>query len=583
MTVFKSKNTDSHETHGIPEIPAVAHEFLKLACVKNDLPDSSLETDGLQKNKILTDLVNKYPQFFSDFLKIINSDHLNITSKFKSIPQAITVSGIEGITQIFLMHVIYLTLSQYKIKTIESKEFWQDVIRRAVSARLLGELSGLNAALCFFSGFMQDIGFILLFLEFPDKGVLWSEFHKREPDARYNMEQRIFKRTHEKQLSLFLDAWGLCPDLKEALCDHHRIDSIKSDGDKNKLGKVLNCADWISAVFTADDKSYVINRCRKLLYEQLNIESHRAESLLASIPEEVDLISSVMEIELDNHVTLSQILYQANIRLNEDNDQFQEITHRLDQAILERDLLAAELNRDLNMAREIQRSLLPRSRDENFPVHGINLSAKALSGDFFDFFEISNGDIYFNLGDVSGKGVNAALLMAKTSSLFRCLGKKIHQPASLLYEINNELCETSVHGMFVTMIAGIYKPQTNTIALVNAGNPPALLFTDRGVCREYGASAPPLGVISDITYTEYNIDLGSGSLYIYSDGVTEGYIDETTELGLSGLFKVIANMKIGSSVVDRLEKIVSLFTDTSSLRDDVTVLVVESAVIHEAS
>ena len=284
MSSFNSKNTDSHGIHGIPEIPVIAQEFLELARVTNEQTDSSVEIDGLQNKKNLTDLIKKYPQFFENLLNIINSDHLNVTSKFKSIPQAISVSGIEGFTHIFLMQVIYLTLSQYKIKTIESKEFWQDVIRRAVSARLLGELSGFNSALCFFSGFMQDIGFILLFLEFPENGVLWSEFHKREPDARYNMEQRIFKRTHEKQLRLFLEAWGVCPELKNILCNHHRTDSKQLDDDKNKLGKILNCADWVSAVYTAEDKSYVINRCQKLLHEQFNIESHRAENLLASIP-----------------------------------------------------------------------------------------------------------------------------------------------------------------------------------------------------------------------------------------------------------------------------------------------------------
>ena len=583
MSAFNPKNTDASEISGIPEIPAIAHEFIKSSHIANNQAGTLDEDEVLLNKNILTDLIKKYPLFFDNLLKTINSDYLNNTSRFKSIPQAISVSGIEGITQIFLMQVIYLTLSQYKISAVVNKEFWQDVVRRAVSARILGELSGLNSSLCFFSGFMQDIGFILLLLEFPENGVLWSEFHKREPDARYNMEQRIFNRTHDKQLSLFLDEWKICPELKQILCSHHSLDTVQQEDEKNKLSNILNCADWLSSVYTAEDKSYVITRCHQLLEDQFNIDSQRTESILASIPAEVDLISSILEIEMDNHVTLSQILYQENIRLNKNNEQFQEITHRLDQAILERDLLAADLDRDLNMAREIQRSLLPLSRDEGFPVHGINLSAKALSGDFFDFFEINNGDIYFNLGDVSGKGVNAALLMAKTSSLFRCLGKRIHQPARLLYEINNELCETSVHGMFVTMIAGVYKPDNNTIKLVNAGNPPALLFTDRGVCKEYEASAPPLGVISDITYTEYNIDLGKGCLYVYSDGVTEGYIEETTELGLSGLFKLIVNMKEGSTVKDRLQTIVNLFTDTSSLRDDVTVLVIKSGVKHETS
>jgi len=178
---------------------------------------------------------------------------------------------------------------------------------------------------------------------------------------------------------------------------------------------------------------------------------------------------------------------------------------------------------------------------------------------------------------VSGKGVNAALLMAKTSSLFRCLGKRISDTGKLLYEVNNELCETSVNGMFVTMIAGLYRPTTGDIKLVNAGNPPALLFTEDGLGREFEATAPPLGVLRDTLYTEYEFNLHNGSLYIYSDGVTEGYIDENSMLELSGLFKLISYMDTKQSAQIRLKYIVDQFTQNAQpLRDDVTLLLIEN-------
>jgi len=298
--------------------------------------------------------------------------------------------------------------------------------------------------------------------------------------------------------------------------------------------------------------------------------------MLESIPDEVELSAAALVIEIDEHIAFSQILYQANIRLNEDNVNFQELTLRLEQALDERDRLAAEINRELSLAREIQQSLLPVNQGDNYPVVGMNISAKMLSGDFYDFFELENGDIYFNLGDVSGKGVNAALLMAKTCSLFRCLGKRIKQPGQLLYEINNELCETSVHGMFVTMVAGVYTPSSGEIRLVNAGNPPALLFTESGLCREFEATAPPLGVISNTIYTEYEINLQNDSLYIYSDGVTEGYTADDSTLELSGLFKLIAGLSSNLSAIERLKKIVESITHTAKpLRDDVTLLLLE--------
>jgi len=554
---------------GMPDVPAIALELLDLSNHEDDLEHS------------VNKLIEKYPEFFNRLLGIINSDHFNLTTKVKSIYQAISVSGIDRVSQIAIIQVIYRSLNQYKISGIDMQAFWQDSLRRAVSARMIGELIGLDASSCFTAGFIQDIGYLLLFLEQPDKGALWGEFRKREPEARLSMEQNIFNQQHDSLLAKFMQSWNIFPHLQAQLSLHHHcgekelVKSGLSDLDK-QLCKVIHCADWMAAVYTADDKSHVINRCRKVLSEDFCMEPYRAEELLEAIPDEVDLTALVLGIHIKDHVAFSQILYEANIRLNEDNVNFQELTLRLEQALDERDRLAKEINRELNLAREIQQSLLPESQGDHFPVNGINISAKILSGDFYDFFELDNGDIYFNLGDVSGKGVNAALLMAKTSSLFRCLGKRINEPGQLMYEINNELCETSIHGMFVTMVAGIYCPEKDEIHLVNAGNPPALLFLEGGICQEFEATAPPLGVMPNTIYSEYIINLNEGSLYIYSDGVTEGYVNENSMLELGGLFKLIANMSDNLKPVERLNNIIDKITNTEQpLRDDVTLLLLE--------
>ncbi|MBM3515273.1 MAG: GAF domain-containing protein, partial [Alphaproteobacteria bacterium] len=106
---------------------------------------------------------------------------------------------------------------------------------------------------------------------------------------------------------------------------------------------------------------------------------------------------------------------------------------RLAERIVERERESHELE----LAAEIQRDLLPpTSTDRAFPVHGINIPARSVSGDFYDIVPIADGRIWFSIGDVSGKGMNAALLMAKTSSLFRCLAKSAEDPGQLLMVIN---------------------------------------------------------------------------------------------------------------------------------------------------
>ncbi len=135
---------------------------------------------------------------------------------------------------------------------------------------------------------------------------------------------------------------------------------------------------------------------------------------------------------------------------------------------------AERTRRDLELAAEIQRNLLPTAHPDPFPIQGLNVPARTVSGDFFDFISLADGRIGFCLGDVSGKGINAAMLMAKTASLYRCLAKEIASPAAVLTHLNREICETVTRGMFVTMTAGVYEPKTGAICIANAGHEPAV-------------------------------------------------------------------------------------------------------------
>ncbi len=182
------------------------------------------------------------------------------------------------------------------------------------------------------------------------------------------------------------------------------------------------------------------------------------------------------------------------------------------------------LRREIELAAEIQRNLLPAARPAPFPVCAVNTPARTVSGDFYDFFALPDGRIAFCLGDVSGKGMNAALLMAKTASLYRCLGKTCDSPGRLLAQLNVEICETATRGMFVTMVGGLYDPSRGTLRLANAGHEPPLLKQANGHFRSLPADAPPLGIDPEIPagiFPEIDYVLGTGSLYVFSDGVRE--------------------------------------------------------------
>jgi sigma-B regulation protein RsbU (phosphoserine phosphatase) len=230
------------------------------------------------------------------------------------------------------------------------------------------------------------------------------------------------------------------------------------------------------------------------------------------------------------------------------------------------------VRRELELAAEIQRNLLPAPRPQPFPIYGVNIPARTVSGDFFDILPLATGRIGFCLGDVSGKGMNAAMLMAKTASLYRCLAKTVKSPGELLQVLNDEICETTTRGMFVTMAAGVYEPQGGNALVANAGHEPLLRHTADGEFTSYPAEAPPLGIVPDSRFPEVEVELRGGGLYSFSDGLTEACRDSGEQLGPEGL-KALISKFARQPVGERVESIIAEVGQLE-LRDDLTLLAV---------
>ena len=237
------------------------------------------------------------------------------------------------------------------------------------------------------------------------------------------------------------------------------------------------------------------------------------------------------------------------------------------------------MRKELELAREIQLDLLPDvSEESNFPINGVNVPALEVSGDFYDFFRRDDGLIYFNLADVSGKGMNAAMLMAKASSLLHHLAKDIDDPGELLARVNDEICETVSHGMFVTIVSGFIDTNTCTIKYSNAGHQPPLFHHYSGEFEEIEAGAPPIGILPGTEFPVTTIKLDGGSVYIFTDGVTESRNDEQKLLDVGGLIKLIEeNSKV--TPTKRLENIVAKIQNPNiEQHDDITLMVIECCI-----
>jgi sigma-B regulation protein RsbU (phosphoserine phosphatase) len=228
------------------------------------------------------------------------------------------------------------------------------------------------------------------------------------------------------------------------------------------------------------------------------------------------------------------------------------------------------VHRELELAAEIQRGLLPTPRPAPFPVQAVNLPARAVSGDFYDFLELADGQIAFCLGDVSGKGMNAALLGARTASLYRCLARDLTGPGALLARLDAELAESVKRGMFVTLVAGSYDPRRGLVRLANAGHEPPLLCAPGGSFTAFPAEAPPLGVLGDAEFPETPIELAGGALYVFSDGLTEACTADGRPVGSEGVRKLLLRFA-AKPLRERIDAVAG-HLGALGLRDDATLL-----------
>ena len=234
------------------------------------------------------------------------------------------------------------------------------------------------------------------------------------------------------------------------------------------------------------------------------------------------------------------------------------------------------MQKEIEIVGDIQKTLLSQNKDEAFPIAGINIPAKVVSGDFYNFSDLGEGRYGFGVADVSGKGIKSSLLMSKASSLYRCLSKTIFSAAELLKILNDEICETASRGMFVTMVIGIYDSNKKELLLSNAGHEPPLIFSKGETFSNLEEAGPPLGIAPKFKFTEKLISFKESSMYIFTDGITEMKDTNGEMLGQEGFQSYIKKYQ-NTVNTQRLKKIIEDLIKSGRIqKDDLTIVAIDS-------
>ena len=233
------------------------------------------------------------------------------------------------------------------------------------------------------------------------------------------------------------------------------------------------------------------------------------------------------------------------------------------------------LKKEREIAGEVQKKLFPSDKKIENYIYANNTPAKDVSGDYYDYYENTTGEIYFTLADVSGKGIKAGILMANAASVFRSLTKMNASVSTTAQYINNQVADSSYQGMFITAVIGKINIEKLEMEFINLGHEPMMVIS-KDLSFEYiKSSVPPLGIMNfdnDSFFKTTTISIKDKTVFIYTDGVTEGYISPNIELTVPGLEKEIRQLNSRSPNIIA-EHIKNLLTKSGSeLRDDITCL-----------
>ena len=236
------------------------------------------------------------------------------------------------------------------------------------------------------------------------------------------------------------------------------------------------------------------------------------------------------------------------------------------------------MENELHIAREIQMAMIPKTfppfpERKDLDLAASIIPAKEVGGDLYDFF-IRDEKLFFCIGDVSGKGIPASLVMAVTRSLFRAMSAHEDSPAKIVASMNNSMSEANENCIFVTFFCGVLDLKAGQLHYCNAGHNPPMILTDAIRMLPVEPNVP-LGILKEMDFIEQEMPFHyDDALFLYTDGLSEAENASQEQFGEARIEKALHGKKHSEEHLENIQQRVSLFVGEAPQSDDLTMLFV---------
>jgi diguanylate cyclase (GGDEF)-like protein len=325
------KLLDNITPHDLPSPPDVAIRIVR-ACGETEISAQDLQQ-----------IISRDTALVAELLRVVNSPFFGYRKRATKVEQALVILGQRKLRNVALLFIARETLRANSLSQLDVQGYWEDTLRRAVSARILAEAVGLDPDDAFTIGMLQDVGLLALFALYPHLASSWRELSHCNPEQRSRKELELFEISHDQVAKILMEHWGLPEEILLPLAHHHEEYLVDLNPEIIKACHLALCADWMASVYSAADKRLALVHCRRLMADTLGLDQRTSDDLLAQVPSAVQESAEALGIQVSQQVQFEEVLRNANRWLIEQHQDRDQLVQSLEAALDQREQLAEAL------------------------------------------------------------------------------------------------------------------------------------------------------------------------------------------------------------------------------------------------